>query len=114
MSKISKKPLVSIRNLSKQFDDGHIAVDSVNLDVYPKEFFSLLGGSGSGKSTLLRMLAGFEKPTDGKIIIDGVDMLNTPLKLDVNTSSSSSVMKGSLPRQSSTETSGAQSCKLIS
>lgn len=66
MQKSSKKPLVSIKNLSKQFDDGHLAVDSVNLDVYPKEFFSLLGGSGSGKSTLLRMLAGFERPTDGK------------------------------------------------
>ncbi|QIV94283.1 ABC transporter ATP-binding protein [Allofrancisella frigidaquae] len=78
MNKISKKPLVSIKNLSKQFEDGHLAVDSVDLDVYPKEFFSLLGGSGSGKSTLLRMLAGFEKPTDGKIIIDGVDMSNTP------------------------------------
>ncbi|MED7789425.1 ABC transporter ATP-binding protein [Francisella sp. 19X1-34] len=78
MQRSSKKPLVSIKNLSKQFDDGHLAVDSVNLEVYPKEFFSLLGGSGSGKSTLLRMLAGFEKPTDGKIIIDGVDMSNTP------------------------------------
>jgi putrescine transport system ATP-binding protein len=78
MSKISNKPLVSIKNISKQFDDGYLAVDSVNLEVYPKEFFSLLGGSGSGKSTLLRMLAGFEKPTDGKIIIDGVDMSNMP------------------------------------
>ncbi|QLE79827.1 ABC transporter ATP-binding protein [Francisella sp. Scap27] len=78
MSNISKKPIVSIKNLSKQFEDGHVAVDTVNLDVYSKEFFSLLGGSGSGKSTLLRMLAGFEKPTDGKIIIDGVDMSNIP------------------------------------
>jgi putrescine transport system ATP-binding protein len=78
MSKITKKPLVSIKNISKQFEDGHVAVDSVNLDIFPKEFFSLLGGSGSGKSTLLRMLAGFEQPTDGKIIIDGVDMANIP------------------------------------
>lgn len=78
MTKISKKPIVSIKNLSKHFDGGHLAVDTVNLDIYPKEFFSLLGGSGSGKSTLLRMLAGFEKPTDGKIIIDGVDMSTTP------------------------------------
>ena len=72
MQKSSKKPLVSIKNLSKQFDDGHVAVDAINLEVYPKEFFSLLGGSGSGKSTLLRMLAGLEKPTDGKVIIDGL------------------------------------------
>ncbi len=55
-----------------------MAGDFVNLDVYPKEFFSLLGGSGSGKSTLLRMLTGFEKPTAGNIIIDGVDMSNMP------------------------------------
>ena len=74
----SKKPLVSIRNLTKQFENGHVAVDGINLDIYPKEFFSLLGGSGSGKSTLLRMLAGFEKPTDGKIFIDGVDMSDIP------------------------------------
>ena len=78
MSKTTKKPLVSIKNISKQFEDGHIAVDTVNLDIFPKEFFSLLGGSGSGKSTLLRMLAGFEQPTDGKIIIGGVDMANIP------------------------------------
>ena len=78
MSNSSKKPLVSIRNLTKQFENGHVAVDGINLDIYPKEFFSLLGGSGSGKSTLLRMLAGFEKPTDGKIFIDGVDMSDIP------------------------------------
>ncbi len=72
------KPLVSIRNLVKQFDDGHTAVDELSLDIYPKEFFSLLGGSGSGKSTLLRMLAGFEAPTQGKIFLDGVDMTNVP------------------------------------
>lgn len=73
-----KKPLVSIRNLIKRFDDGHTAVDGISLDIYPKEFFALLGSSGSGKSTLLRMLAGFEQPTDGKILIDGVDMTHIP------------------------------------
>ena len=73
-----KRPLVQIRNLVKQFDDGHIAVDDVELDIYEKEFFGLLGSSGSGKSTLLRMLAGFEKPTKGHIIIDGIDMTHVP------------------------------------
>lgn len=72
------KPLVSIRNLTKRFDDGHIGVDNVSLDIYPKEFFSLLGSSGSGKSTLLRMLAGFETPSEGKILLDGVDMTQIP------------------------------------
>ncbi len=74
----NKKPLISIRNLVKRFDDGHTAVDGISLDIYPKEFFALLGSSGSGKSTLLRLLAGFEQPTDGKILIDGVDMTNIP------------------------------------
>ncbi len=74
----NKKPLISIRNLVKRFDDGHTAVDGISLDIYPKEFFALLGSSGSGKSTLLRLLAGFEQPTDGKILIDGVDMTKVP------------------------------------
>ena len=74
----AKKPLISIRNLVKRFDDGHTAVDGISLDIFPKEFFALLGSSGSGKSTLLRLLAGFEKPTDGRILIDGVDMSNAP------------------------------------
>ncbi|MFZ9036049.1 MAG: ABC transporter ATP-binding protein [Francisellaceae bacterium] len=74
----NKKPLVSIRNLVKRFDDGHTAVDGISLDIYPNEFFALLGSSGSGKSTLLRLLAGFEQPTDGKILIDGIDMTHTP------------------------------------
>lgn len=73
-----KKPIISIRNLVKRFDNGHTAVDGISLDIYPKDFFALLGSSGSGKSTLLRLLAGFEQPTDGKILIDGVDMTNIP------------------------------------
>jgi putrescine transport system ATP-binding protein len=66
-------PFVRIENITKKFDD-FTAVDNVSLNIYKKELFCLLGGSGSGKSTLLRMLAGFENPTNGRIIIDGVDM----------------------------------------
>ena len=66
-------PFVRIENITKKFDD-FTAVDNVSLNIYKKELFCLLGGSGSGKSTLLRMLAGFESPTSGRIIIDGVDM----------------------------------------
>lgn len=70
-------PIIRVENVSKVFDD-HIAVDQVSLEIYPGEFFSLLGGSGSGKTTLLRMLAGFETPSKGKIYIDGVEMREIP------------------------------------
>jgi putrescine transport system ATP-binding protein len=70
-------PIIRIENVSKVFDE-HIAVDQVSLEIYPGEYFSLLGGSGSGKSTLLRMLAGFDVPTKGKIYIDGVEVSEIP------------------------------------
>ena len=69
------KPFVSFQNVVKKFGD-FTAVDNVSLDIYQTELFCLLGGSGCGKSTLLRMLAGFEQPTSGKILIDGQDMEN--------------------------------------
>jgi putrescine transport system ATP-binding protein len=70
-------PIIRIENVSKVFED-HIAVDQVSLEIYPGEFFSLLGGSGSGKTTLLRMIAGFEIPSKGKIFIDGVEVSEIP------------------------------------
>jgi putrescine transport system ATP-binding protein len=73
----SIEPFVRIENLSKHFDEV-VAVDQVSLDIYEGELFSILGGSGSGKTTLLRMLGGFETPTAGRIIIDGMDMTNIP------------------------------------
>lgn len=72
-----EKPYVRIEKVTKKFGD-FTAVDDVSLSIYRGEFFSLLGGSGSGKTTLLRMLAGFERPTEGKIFIDGVDMSSVP------------------------------------
>jgi len=71
------KPYLSIRNVTKKFGD-FVAVDSVSLDVFQGEIFCLLGASGCGKSTLLRMLAGFERPSIGSILVDGVDMTNVP------------------------------------
>jgi putrescine transport system ATP-binding protein len=71
------KPYVRIEKVTKKFGD-FIAVDDVTLDIYKKEIFCLLGASGCGKTTLLRMLAGFERPTSGKIFIDGVDMTTIP------------------------------------
>jgi putrescine transport system ATP-binding protein len=70
-------PLVEIRNVTKTFD-GHYAVDDVSLSIYPGEFFSLLGASGCGKTTLLRMLAGFERPDAGRLLIGGQDVTALP------------------------------------
>ncbi|MGE0659078.1 MAG: ABC transporter ATP-binding protein [Reyranellaceae bacterium] len=66
-------PYIRIENVVKRFGD-FTAVADVSLNIYRGELFALLGGSGSGKTTLLRMLAGFETPTEGRILIDGVDM----------------------------------------
>ncbi|AHF73131.1 putrescine transporter ATP-binding subunit [Candidatus Sodalis pierantonius str. SOPE] len=70
-------PLLEIRNLTKNFD-GQMAVDDVSLTIYKGEMFALLGASGCGKSTLLRILAGFETPTHGAIVLDGQDLSHTP------------------------------------
>ncbi len=64
-------------NLVKRFDDV-IAVDEVSISIQKGEIFALLGSSGCGKSTLLRMMAGFEKPTSGKVFLDGVDIASFP------------------------------------
>jgi len=66
---------VRIEQLTKKFGQ-FVAVDSVDLTIRKGEIFGLMGSSGSGKSTLLHMLAGLEEPTDGRIFIDGVDMLD--------------------------------------
>ena len=70
-------PFIQIKNLSKNFD-GTPAVANIDLNIYQGELFTILGGSGCGKSTLLRMLAGFETPSEGQIIIDGKDMSGIP------------------------------------
>jgi len=70
-------PYIVLKNLSKDYN-GIPAVQDCSLDIYEGEFYSLLGSSGCGKSTLLRMLAGFEKPTSGKLFIGGQDMTNVP------------------------------------
>jgi spermidine/putrescine transport system ATP-binding protein len=67
---------IELRGLTKRFDE--IAVDNIDLIVASGEFFSLLGPSGCGKTTTLRLIAGFEQPTSGKILLDGVDVSDVP------------------------------------
>lgn len=70
-------PFLQIKNVVKQFDDVY-AVDDVSLEIQQGEIFALLGSSGCGKSTLLRMLAGFEMPTAGQILLAGRDLAGLP------------------------------------
>ncbi len=76
---------VQLVDLVKRFGD-FTAVDGINLRVDSGEFFSLLGPSGCGKTTTLRMIAGFERPTDGQVVLDGMDVATVPPhKRNVNT-----------------------------
>lgn len=70
-------PQIQIEGITKRFGDFP-ALRKLDLEIYKGEFFSLLGGSGCGKSTLLRILGGFETPTKGRILIDGVDITKLP------------------------------------
>ena len=80
---------ISVQNVVKAFGQGAAAVralDDVSVDIRQGEFFTLLGPSGCGKTTLLRLIAGFEMPTEGVILLDGADITNLPPnKRPVNT-----------------------------
>src|ERR1700729_4410789 len=70
-------PLLRIEAVVKRFG-GFRAVDRLSLDIRAGEFFALLGPSGCGKTTLLRLLAGFETPDEGRILLDGIDLAQVP------------------------------------
>src|ERR1700686_4286298 len=70
-------PLLRIEGVGKSFGNFR-AVDRLSLDIRAGEFFALLGPSGCGKTTLLRMLAGFETPDEGRILLDGKDIAKVP------------------------------------
>jgi spermidine/putrescine ABC transporter ATP-binding subunit len=80
-------PVVEMRGVSKTYPGGTVAaVADMDLTIREGEFFSILGSSGSGKTTTLRMIAGFEKPSAGSVLLDGVDATGVPpYRRDVNT-----------------------------
>ena len=71
------KPLIRFESVTKRFGE-FTAIDDLSLNIYNEEFFALLGPSGCGKTTLMRMLAGFENPTEGTILLDDQDMKSVP------------------------------------
>ncbi len=76
---------VTTKGLSKHFDDVR-AVDDLDLEIADGEFFSMLGPSGSGKTTVLRLVAGFERPTAGRVLLGDEDVTDLPpYRRDVNT-----------------------------
>lgn len=76
-SETAGQPLVRLRNLNKHYGD-FAAVDNIDLDIKDGEFLTFLGSSGSGKSTTLSMLAGFETPSSGEILVNGKSLINVP------------------------------------
>lgn len=74
--------IIEIRNLKKYYDNDQTkALNGLNLTIKKGEFVSIIGSSGSGKSTLLNMIGTLDKPDDGTIIVDGVDVVNTKQNL---------------------------------
>jgi putrescine transport system ATP-binding protein len=71
------EPLVRFESVTKRFGD-FAAVDALSLDIFQNEFFALLGPSGCGKTTLLRLLAGFETPDAGRVLLSGADLAGVP------------------------------------
>ena len=70
-------PIIHFQNVTKRFGE-FTAIDDLTIDIYEKEFFALLGPSGCGKTTLMRMLAGFETPTEGTILLQGQNIAPVP------------------------------------
>ncbi len=79
------QPVIELRSVHKRFGDD-VAVQDTSFTIAPGEFFSMLGPSGCGKTTTLRMIAGFEQPTSGAILLEGADVSAVPpFRRNVNT-----------------------------
>ena len=79
------KKIIELRNISKEFEDEKV-LDSINLEIYDKQFVTLLGPSGCGKTTTLRIVGGFETPDEGEILFEGQSINHVPAhKRHINT-----------------------------
>ena len=74
----AKENIIELKHISRTFDDGFRVVDDFNLTVQRGEFVTFLGPSGCGKTTTLRMIAGFDKPTEGELLLNGEDIRDLP------------------------------------
>lgn len=74
-----RKPILQLVNVNKTYDDGFIAVKDFNITIDKGEFVTLLGPSGCGKTTMLKIIGGFEDPTRGKILYNGIDIKDMPI-----------------------------------
>ena len=80
----NNKPLIEARNLTKRYEDGHLALKGVNFEVMPGQIFALLGGNGAGKTTSINLFLNLIEPTDGEAIINGINTNKEPLKAKEN------------------------------
>lgn len=77
--------IIELKNLTKNYGDQQV-LRGINLDIHQNEFLTLLGPSGCGKTTTLRIIAGFEEPSSGQVLFDGMDITPVPsYKREVNT-----------------------------
>ena len=68
-----KKVIVKLENFTKKYGEKEI-IKNINLEVYEGEFITLLGSSGCGKTTILRSISGMDRPTSGRVYLDGIDV----------------------------------------
>ena len=83
---IEKDKIISVSNVTKVFNKNTVVVDNISFYIRKGEFVTILGPSGCGKTTTLRMIAGFEVPTSGDILLNGEDITSIPpYKRPINT-----------------------------
>lgn len=81
---MSEEPILNLDGLSKDYGEGPVLHD-LSLDIYPGEFLTLLGPSGCGKTTTLRIIAGLERPTAGRVYLEGADVTGLPPESGMST-----------------------------